>query len=105
MRADDVIVVGSGIAGLICALALAPRFVTLITKTPHLADADSRRGSKRLLGIRVGGRHISVWRGAEVKKNRLGYRKKPASGHDDAAGGGDFQGPGQAEREENPPGH
>ena len=38
---DDVIVIGSGIAGLVCALSLAPRRVTLITKTPHLAGGSS----------------------------------------------------------------
>lgn len=37
----DVIVVGSGIAGLVCALSLAPRRVTLITKTPRLAGGSS----------------------------------------------------------------
>ena len=41
IRADDVVVVGSGIAGLICALALAPRKVTLITKTAGLAGGSS----------------------------------------------------------------
>lgn len=38
---DDVIVIGSGIAGLVCALSLAPRRVTLITKTPDLAGGSS----------------------------------------------------------------
>ncbi len=38
---DDIIVVGSGIAGLVCALSLAPRSVTLITKTPGLAGGSS----------------------------------------------------------------
>ncbi len=38
---DDVIVVGSGIAGLVCALSLAPRRVTLITKTDGLAGGAS----------------------------------------------------------------
>ena len=38
---DDIIVVGSGIAGLVCALALAPRRVTLITKTRELAGGSS----------------------------------------------------------------
>ena len=37
----EVIVVGSGIAGLVCALSLAPRRVTLITKTPRLAGGSS----------------------------------------------------------------
>jgi len=37
----EVIVVGSGIAGLVCALSLAPRRVTLITKTPGLAGGSS----------------------------------------------------------------
>ena len=37
----EVIVVGSGIAGLVCALSLAPRRVTLITKTPSLAGGSS----------------------------------------------------------------
>jgi L-aspartate oxidase len=38
---DDVIVVGSGMAGLITALSLAPRPVTLITKTPQLESGSS----------------------------------------------------------------
>ncbi len=38
---EDTIVVGSGIAGLICALALAPRSVTLLTKTPRLEGGSS----------------------------------------------------------------
>jgi len=37
----EVIVVGSGIAGLFCALSLAPSRVTLITKTPSLAGGSS----------------------------------------------------------------
>jgi L-aspartate oxidase len=41
VKADDIIVVGSGIAGLVCALALAPRRVTLITKTDGLAGGSS----------------------------------------------------------------
>jgi L-aspartate oxidase len=40
-RADDVIVVGSGMAGLMCALSLAPLKVTLITKTPRLDGGSS----------------------------------------------------------------
>lgn len=42
-RTDEVIVVGSGLAGLVCALALAPRPVTLITKTSSLAGGSSLR--------------------------------------------------------------
>lgn len=38
---DDIVVVGSGIAGLVCALSLAPRPVTLISKTPDLAGGSS----------------------------------------------------------------
>lgn len=38
---DEVIVVGSGLAGLVCALALTPRPVTLITKTASLAGGSS----------------------------------------------------------------
>lgn len=41
VRTDSVIVVGSGMAGLICALALAPRSVTLMTKTPRLEGGSS----------------------------------------------------------------
>ena len=41
VRTDDVIVVGSGIAGLVCALSMAPRAVTLITKTPQLEGGSS----------------------------------------------------------------
>jgi L-aspartate oxidase len=41
VTADDIVVVGSGIAGLVCALALAPRPVTLITKTDGLAGGSS----------------------------------------------------------------
>jgi L-aspartate oxidase len=40
-RDDSVVVVGSGLAGLACALALAPRPVTLITKTTSLAGGSS----------------------------------------------------------------
>lgn len=40
-QADDVIVVGSGLAGLVCALALAPGSVTLVTKTRRLAGGSS----------------------------------------------------------------
>lgn len=41
MRTDDVVVVGSGMAGLVCALALAPRSVTLLTKTLQLEGGSS----------------------------------------------------------------
>ncbi|MCP4299536.1 MAG: FAD-dependent oxidoreductase, partial [Gammaproteobacteria bacterium] len=41
VTADDIVVVGSGIAGLLCAMALAPRRVTLITKTDGLAGGSS----------------------------------------------------------------
>jgi aspartate oxidase len=44
VRADDVIVVGSDVAGLVCALSMAPRSVTLITKTPQL-ERDEGRGA------------------------------------------------------------
>jgi len=38
---DNIIVVGSGLAGLACALELAPKSVTVITKTPTLAGGSS----------------------------------------------------------------
>ena len=38
---DEIVIVGSGIAGLVCALSLAPRPVTLITKTPALSGGSS----------------------------------------------------------------
>jgi L-aspartate oxidase len=41
VAADDVIVVGTGMAGLITALSLAPRPVTLITKTATLESGSS----------------------------------------------------------------
>jgi L-aspartate oxidase len=41
VAADDVVVVGTGMAGLITALSLAPRPVTLITKTPTLESGSS----------------------------------------------------------------
>lgn len=41
VQTDNIIVVGSGVAGLVCALALAPRRVTLITKTNGLAGGSS----------------------------------------------------------------
>jgi len=41
VRYDDVIIVGSGIGGLVCALSMAPRSVTLLTKTPELAGGSS----------------------------------------------------------------
>jgi L-aspartate oxidase len=41
VAADDIVVVGTGMAGLITALSLAPRPVTLITKTPNLESGSS----------------------------------------------------------------
>lgn len=40
-QAHDIVVVGSGIGGMACALSLAPRPVTLITKTPQLQGGSS----------------------------------------------------------------
>lgn len=42
VRQADVVIVGSGAAGLACALALAPRHVTLLTKTDGLEGGASR---------------------------------------------------------------
>jgi L-aspartate oxidase len=41
VRTDDVVVVGSGIGGLVCALSLAPKSVTLITKTEQPDSGSS----------------------------------------------------------------
>ena len=41
VRTSDVVVVGSGISGLVAALSLAPLPVTLITKTPRLKGGSS----------------------------------------------------------------
>ena len=40
-RRSDVVVIGSGVAGLTCALSLAPRSVTLITKTARPEGGSS----------------------------------------------------------------
>ena len=40
-RNDEIVIVGSGIAGLVCALSLGPGPVTLITKTPALSGGSS----------------------------------------------------------------
>lgn len=37
----DVVAVGSGLAGLVCALSLAPKSVTVITKTTSIAGGSS----------------------------------------------------------------
>lgn len=42
IRTDDIVIAGSGIAGLVCALSLAPRPVTLITKTADLPGGSSQ---------------------------------------------------------------
>lgn len=38
---DNIVIVGSGVGGLACALSLAPRSVTLLTKTPELQGGAS----------------------------------------------------------------
>lgn len=40
-RTDDVLIVGSGLGGLVCALSMAPKSVTLITKTSGLVGGSS----------------------------------------------------------------
>jgi L-aspartate oxidase len=54
-RSSDagVVVVGSGMAGLVCALSIAPRPVTLITKTPGL-DSGSSLWAKGGIAAAVG---------------------------------------------------
>ena len=41
VQCDDIIVIGSGVAGLVCALSMAPQPVTLITKTSRLQGGSS----------------------------------------------------------------
>jgi L-aspartate oxidase len=41
VRTDEAIIVGSGIGGLVCALSMAPRSVTVITKTQQLEGGSS----------------------------------------------------------------
>lgn len=41
MRQADIVIIGSGMAGLVAALRLAPRRVTLLTKTPDLPGGSS----------------------------------------------------------------
>ncbi len=41
VQTDNIIIVGSGVAGLVCALAFSPRRVTLITKTNGLPGGSS----------------------------------------------------------------
>ena len=41
IRRDEAIVIGSGVGGLVAALSLAPRSVSLLTKTPGLAGGSS----------------------------------------------------------------
>ena len=41
VRTEDAIIVGSGIGGLVCALSLAPRSVTVVTKTARLDGGSS----------------------------------------------------------------
>jgi aspartate oxidase len=52
-RDAGVVVVGSGMAGLVCALSIAPRPVTLITKTPGL-DSGSSLWAKGGIAAAVG---------------------------------------------------
>ena len=40
-RSHDVLIVGSGLGGLVCALSMAPKSVALITKTPGLVGGSS----------------------------------------------------------------